>query len=329
MQRTDVICYFVSGMGCKNNLDDTLYIQNWISKSLDIPITNVKYYCHKYSSGVKCVLKTYFKNLPLEESLFVHRLAIDITNDIILKKNSMVFVFGHSFGGAIVNKIAQIFNSLPLTLTTEQIGKLNIAAFGSIYIAPDDSVNNINIKNYISISDIAIKCNKIIPIPFKDLSVTLVDYSRKIICKLQKDIPEAKIIQICLYKNEPNERLCRLRTSIFKWEEHNSYFILMNTMFIFYTINIYEFPKVANDEFPYLIYPTQLNQSNLNELNELNELNKLNTSTSSNNLPSNSLRTRLSKKLNISVYKLLLIQHAGTRKLYKKKKSTKKKLKRN
>lgn len=275
MVHNDIICYFIGGTGCKKSREKK--IQELLSSSLNVPVENVKYKCDKLNAALKCIKDTYYQSYPFkEESVFINTLTDEIISDLTLKKNKFVFIIGHSYGGAIVNRIAQILNLS--NIEKKYLSKLNMFTRGSIFMAPKDTVNKINILNYISISDIAIKCNKIQPIPFENLPVIL-NYNGKIICRLQKQNLESNTIQICLYNietNKPNKPLCNNKISLSSLKEHNRYKYMTHLILLFKNINIYTFPKKQKDNLPYLTYdllpsnkPIKLTKNNLkNKINK-------------------------------------------------------------
>lgn len=243
----DEIFYFVDGASCDYNIDiNSENYRNWISRKTLISLENVKYRCHKPSSAVKTIVKTYFKYTPLNDSNFVNSLMNEIVLDLENPQYKEVIVFGFSFGGAIVNRVAEIINQK--TDLNDNISKLKMVTFGSIYIPLNEmTISNINILNYVSSSDVAIKCNKIIPMSLEDMPITLIN-DEHIVCKLPIENKSTKTKQICLYKystRSPQGRpLCRDRhidnstislgrrgaVSILKWTEHINYNELINVI---------------------------------------------------------------------------------------------------
>jgi hypothetical protein len=255
---SDIICYFVEGLGCSSNSSNITSEIDWIQQwNYNIPRENIKYKCHKYSSGLKCILSTFFNNLPLAESRFVYSLAQEILSDLKNTKYNKIFVYAHSFGGAIINRVAQIINlNIDEDIDISYLDKLQIATFGSIFIPPKNTISDINILNYISISDVAIKCNHITPFIFDDLPISLI-YNDNIVCKLQPPTTISNsIVQICLYKD--NIPLCTGRISILKWSEHTSYSLLIGVFLKQQITNAYDFSKIKSFS-PYLTYPRGFN----------------------------------------------------------------------
>jgi hypothetical protein len=269
----DTVIYYVNGLGCAGLSEEQVNdYKPWISSWSNVQEENIKYKCHKTSSALKCILKTYFNSMPLKESNFVHNLADEITADLSNTAYKNVLVFGHSFGGAIVNRVAEIFNANYSQTRSVIYNKLSMVTFGSIYIPDYNNIDKINIINYLSNSDVAIKCNKIAPIGIEDMIITLhfpiLKNKTKIVCKLPIQKLETKTIQLCLYDTESGETLCRTNgPSILKWEEHKNYSFMMSTILYFFSvskkngksesyikdvINVYNIPYVENKNNPYL-----------------------------------------------------------------------------
>jgi hypothetical protein len=269
----DTIIYFVNGLGCYGLSEEQENVyKTWISSWGNVPQENIKYKCHKTSSALKCIVKTYFSSMPLQESNFVNNLADEITADISNTAYKNVLVLGHSFGGAIVNRIAEIFNTNYTQARSTIYNKLSMAAFGSIYIPAYNNIENINIINYLSNSDVAMKCNKMAPIEIEDMLITLyfpkLKNKNNIVCKLPIQKLQTKTIQLCLYDTQSGEPLCRTNgPSIVKWEEHKNYSFMMATILYFFrvskkngtsesyikdVINVYNIPYIGIDNNPYL-----------------------------------------------------------------------------
>jgi len=262
----DTIIYIVDGLGCYGSEPNAPYLK-YISEVSNVPPENIKYKCHKSSSGIKCILKTYFNSMPLRESRFVYNLVDEITADILDETKNHVFVFGFSFGGLITNRVAEILNT-NYKNHPDNYNKLSMVGFGSIYIPSYESLEHINIINYLSNSDVAMKCNKIRPIPFEDMRLKLHSprfYMRenKIICKMpvsQESFEKTKRIQICLYNLESGQPLCRTEgPSITEWEEHNTYYLILDIILLSFVdakkrgnlqnfTNIYNFTKFITED---------------------------------------------------------------------------------
>jgi hypothetical protein len=128
-----------------------------------------------------------------------------------------VIVFGYSWGGAIVNRLAIIMQKY-----NYDFSNVHLACFGSTYVAPTHKISRINLINYMSTSDLAIKANwlgsrftrrknrsffKVIP--WFSSFTKLLKWKTINICAFEETIDKLK--WICMYryqKDKPNEPLC-------------------------------------------------------------------------------------------------------------------------
>jgi hypothetical protein len=265
-QLGNVIVYFVAGTGCDMLLygkKESDFFSNIIT-GYGVPSENFKYKCHKFSSAVKAITQTFFQGMPLKDSNFVNNLTREIYDDL---KDNHVVVFGHSFGGAIVNRVAEVMsNRLILEEKNKdpdvvnRIHRLSMVGLGSIYIPHGETQEGINILNYVSSSDVAIKNNRIVPLKFDTMTLTLqfihpIRHTQQIVCALppedlNKTVSAADgkemttVRQMCTYeysKHSPNGRpLCqdkqlysfgtRGAVSILKWSEHTHYYNMVSAI---------------------------------------------------------------------------------------------------
>jgi hypothetical protein len=116
MANNDIICYYVGGFGSENNKDDEKYVIDGILDNIKIDRSQIKYKTHTNRSALLNISKQLVNISPLRSSNFVYNLAYEIIEDLQLNKR--VFVFGHSFGGMIVNRTAEtiqtIFDNKPI-----------------------------------------------------------------------------------------------------------------------------------------------------------------------------------------------------------------------
>lgn len=248
------IFYYVSGFGTTEDGAHNSFMKDLIHTRTSSPKDNIKIRCHpKYSSGVKCIADTYCCRDPLQGSAFVNGLYKEIIIYINKEEIETVIIFGLSLGGAIVNKVATLLNGSKDIDGNKNVNlrKLHIATFGSIYMAPEENIDNLNMFNYLSIGDVAIKCNQVVPARLDRMNIYLF-IDKNIVCRLLKE-NTTKLIQLCLYEN--NKPLCLDHSvSILNWEEHNYYIQVMVTILINFNegnpnfINIYaSTPKFATD----------------------------------------------------------------------------------
>lgn len=104
----NIICYYVAGLGSEKNEGEEKYITENIFKTTNQ--SKINYKTHKDTSAIKNIFKKILHISPLHNSNFVYNLAYDIIVD--LQRDNIVFVLGHSFGGMIVNKTAEIIQTI-------------------------------------------------------------------------------------------------------------------------------------------------------------------------------------------------------------------------
>jgi hypothetical protein len=224
----------VEGLGCKYMPEEDHqwfadHIRDNYLSQIDPAEKETFVKCHNTSAALKSVVKTYFRYKPLTDSAFVKSLYNEIRE--ACDRFSCVVVFGHSFGGAIINRVAEEVQLNPI----EGNAHLSFVGLGSIYVAPVEKVQSVDIVNYVSIGDHALKANKLYKMPpYSELteyaSIPEFIYFQYTTERL---IDNKKVIPICLYSNEPNEPLCRQKVlgvlgrpghiSLLRTDEHLAY----------------------------------------------------------------------------------------------------------
>jgi hypothetical protein len=200
-----------------------------------IPIENIRIKCYNYATSN--IVKTYLGITPLKrltgvgwkKSDVVVSLCREILEKVQTEPNDVI-VMGHSYGGAIINRTAKLMSQL---LTSDEFKdhhteNINFLGFGSIYI-PREPPPGVNLINYLSIGDVAMKTNRLsAEIPSYDTfnkvlsSTPYEDY----VCTFRDDNSNEKcyIRWICLFEDDKplcinNER--QRRISMFDWSEHS------------------------------------------------------------------------------------------------------------
>jgi esterase/lipase len=128
--KSKILVYISFGLGCGGNT------KNKISKSTKIDPKNIIILCHKTSSALKTIGQIYTGFDPLAASNYVDAYTRSIISNSIIYEQ--IFVFGFSFGGAIVNRVAEELNKNSLINNVKS--KIFMATFGSIYIPNDKGV---------------------------------------------------------------------------------------------------------------------------------------------------------------------------------------------
>ena len=209
-------------------------------KKLNIPYENIHIKCYKqaYINMVKSYIGftplkvNRLKNSEITESLYQEILHFSANVE------SEVIVIGHSYGGAIINRVALLMHQRLPTPPTN----VYFLGFGSIYI-PRKRYEpfNVNLINYLSLGDVAMKTNwlrapKFVDLKFALLNRDLTKWKRlksrfseslpPIICSFQNnqiDDTEGTLRWICLFDND--KPLCivngkQRKISAFDWAEH-------------------------------------------------------------------------------------------------------------
>ena len=245
---TKNILYFIGGYGCFDS--GSVHVDKFFKRTK--PDLKIKYKCHNTSSAFKTIISTYIRNVCHSNynRLYTSRFVISIVEEILsdLSEGHTVLVYGFSFGGAITNTIAEII--LQRQSEISDITKLQIATFGSIYISK--MTFPFTVKNYMSITDPALKCHSYPKKTLNDLPLYLSISNIRIqpdtiICQLEKPSNTSEIIYICLYKNlRPicNEYLHS--SSVAHFNEHNHYWYLMRFLVEDFDVDVYSFKYMSH-----------------------------------------------------------------------------------
>ena len=210
-------------------------------KKLGIPYENIHIKC--YSQAYINLVKSYIGLTPLKLSRTKNSEITESLYEEILdvSEKSEVIVIGCSYGGAIINRVALLMHQ---RLSTPP-PNIFFLGFGSIYI-PRKRYEpfNVNLINYLSLGDVAMKTNGLRPLKFVDLKKAFLDmpltewnrHVRKypdveslppIICSFENnqiDDIEGTLRWICLFNN--HKPLCivngrQRKISVLDWKEHN------------------------------------------------------------------------------------------------------------
>jgi hypothetical protein len=250
-------------------------------KKLGIPYENIHIKCYKQAFinivksyiGLTPLKLTRTKNSEITESLYEEILGVSEASEVI--------VIGYSYGGAIINRVALLMHQ---RLSTPP-PNVFFLGFGSIYI-PRKRYEpfNVNLINYLSLGDVAMKTNGLRSPKFLDLNKAFLDmslmkwnsYVRKypdveslppIICSFQNnqiDDTEGTLRWICLFNN--HKPLCivngrQRKISVLYWKEHNytnlmEFILLLNQQSANFISDIKDFNNYIIDYSP-INYSTQ------------------------------------------------------------------------
>lgn len=233
--KNTTLLFWVEGFGCgKENDESITTIKNWANKFSYIPNENIIFVCDKsYIGTIGTIAKTRLNMPPLINSKFLKAFIEAILN-ALNTDYTKILIFGFSYGGAVVNRLAQELNKLDYA----RLSKIFMATFGSIYI-PDTFTNKkVSIKNYLAKGDISINYNhKIIDknIRFNKRLVMLQDDNSEYIIldfKNPEDMNNFTLI-ICVLFNGKGELLDGMTI-------HNSYKLFALALLSGLTNNILE-----------------------------------------------------------------------------------------
>lgn len=110
----------------------------------------------KNANVIKNIAKVILKFNPSKNDLFVQEVLDEIKD--YMKQDVRIILIGHSYGGAVVSRVAEHLNK-SIKKSTNSDNKLQVATFGSIYISEKRKVKNINILNYMFTKDVVLKIN--------------------------------------------------------------------------------------------------------------------------------------------------------------------------
>ena len=143
----------VYGLGCETIDDNLEFISKYLKALTNIPIEVMCDKSEIISVGAT-IAATYCKITPWKLDKFVKEVYKVVKKNIDNGYN--VILIGHSYGGSVVSRVAEIFNDDEPTITRSN---LEVATMGSIYIPKANNVKNIKIKHYMYTYDVALKCN--------------------------------------------------------------------------------------------------------------------------------------------------------------------------
>jgi electron transfer flavoprotein alpha subunit len=128
------------------------YLKVFEKHDIDIHIT--------YEKSIMRVLSSVIQSkLVAKHKIENEKMTANVYNETIgsLKEGNNVMLIGHSYGGAIVSRVAEKLNMCPI----KDVVNLQVATFGSICISDAEDVRNICMKQFMFTNDIMLKFNNL------------------------------------------------------------------------------------------------------------------------------------------------------------------------
>lgn len=223
------VCHiYILGLGCSINYSGLVakkkYYENTTKKNINI-------FCNTDTRDSRAsVAKVYLCNVSIRTNTpFVQHVYKFVLEQI---NNNKVIIVGHSYGGAVASKIAELFSK---NRPKEECDRLHIATMGSIYISPKNKVENIDIINYMHVNDISMNCNGL-------KQPVLSDFQNEDLSNTSND-------QNIVWIKKNNERINK--RSVFShnsWKIHRSVYTPLN-LSIFINDNIHLTDKKYSEYF--------------------------------------------------------------------------------
>lgn len=141
----------VIGLGCSSVDQHVIasyeqYLANKVGMSCIV-------YCNQsLTKTLYDVAKTCTHFIPSKK----HKFVVKIFNNVkkYLEEGYDVYLLGHSYGGSVVSRIAELMRNSTHT-------NLHIITFGSIYVPKPERITGVDLKHYMFVNDVALKCNKL------------------------------------------------------------------------------------------------------------------------------------------------------------------------
>ncbi len=166
------VMLFIVGLGCQfeintrnrqfqNKLTSPYYILHGPSAAVSNALKlKTQVLCSKKMSGtLKNIAKTFCHITPSKNDSFVQGVFTRIKE--LLQEGKRVFLVGHSYGGSVASRVAELVNREPdISLYNK---KLFVITLGSIYIPKKERLNRFhqNVFHNMICGDVATKCNKL------------------------------------------------------------------------------------------------------------------------------------------------------------------------
>lgn len=142
--------HFVLGLGCSLSKHDNNHFKHYLEN-----LSKAKRSVIHCNESLKQVLGDIAKvniKVKLKQDKFVSSVYDSVIKDI--DNGYRVLLLGHSYGGSVVARIAEIANN-------SFNKRLVIKTFGSIYIPSFEKTKNAHVEHFIFTDDVCLKCNKL------------------------------------------------------------------------------------------------------------------------------------------------------------------------
>ncbi len=139
----------VVGLGCSKIKKDTL-AQYEIENGKLVGMKCLMLCNKSLRKTLTDIAKTYCHMVPSKKDKFVVR-VLDIVKHYA-NEGVNVHLFGYSYGGSIVSRVAELLDTNPLK-------NIHLYTCGSIYVSKPELTKNVDLTHYMFVNDVALKCN--------------------------------------------------------------------------------------------------------------------------------------------------------------------------
>lgn len=145
------IIFNVLGSRCSNLSQNNIKeIQSQLEERYEMPCEVI---CNpSFGNTLKNIGKTICHIPPSKSSTTVRSLYSKVIRH--LNQGYNVIVFGHSYGGSVASRVAEILHDRQI-----RTNRLLIVTFGSIYVPNPNRTQGVNIRHVMFDNDVALRCN--------------------------------------------------------------------------------------------------------------------------------------------------------------------------
>ena len=147
--RTKSVIIQVIGLGCSTIKKDEI-AQYELEKGKYFGM-KCQVFCNKsLGKTLVDIAKTYCHIVPSKKDKFVLSI-VDVVKTYV-NEGVKVHLFGYSYGGSVVSRVAEILDASPLK-------NVHMYTCGSIYVPKPELTRNVDLTHYMFVNDVALKCN--------------------------------------------------------------------------------------------------------------------------------------------------------------------------